>query len=603
VWVDVTAIVRELVNREGFGPGSAMGFAIQQNAGTEVADFWACDGAPEYAPLLEILPAPGEVSGDTVLTEDGATDQASLTSGDTVLTEDGATDQASLASGDTVLTVDGATDQASLASGDTVLTEDGGTDVQTSREERGDTIDTIDGATDIAEYPAEPTGDTVLAVDGADDSLTSREERGDSVLTIDGESDTLHVRERDGDTVLTQDGATDSLAAKEATGDTVLAVDGATDWEKYPISVGVANDGRRALRIDAPDGQEIWLYIDGVLKHRTTEHLIHLPATQAARQWIVALEGPPALPNTPKDRITLDWTDGLPDGGLYDVYRKGPGEAEFSRQVTTDERTWTSGPLPDGQHDFQVVSRDRQGDTATSATFSKTISSAPDPPSGIEWTFNSETGTLTVSWAASPSADVATYPVRSSAGADFLDLDSAPVQDTAALSYQQVFTSETGLYVFSVHAKDAGGLEDANLTQLVAVPFENATPAMRPAVPRITRATAIDGGKITVSYLYEPRDEYNGPGAAHEGRIYWDNGTGTVDFTSPVATVAMSNPTAVAWFEWESGELDNGQAYLFVVRIATDAHPDGIETQNVIPKTATADSDQPDAVVVTGRIV
>ena len=61
--------------------------------------------------------------------------------------------------------------------------------------------------------------------------------------------------------------------------------------------------------------------------------------------------------------------------------------------------------------------------------------------------------------------------------------------------------------------------------------------------------------------------------AAHEARIYWDNGTGTVSYASPAATVAMNNPTEEASYSWDSGVLTDEQEYLFVLRIATAAQP------------------------------
>ena len=45
--------------------------------------------------------------------------------------------------------------------------------------------------------------------------------------------------------------------------------------------------------------------------------------------------------------------------------------------------------------------------------------------------------------------------------------------------------------------------------------------------------------------------------------------------------------------EWTSGVVTNEQEYHFVVRVATAAHPDGIETQNMAASRAPVDADQP----------
>ena len=120
---------------------------------------------------------------------------------------------------------------------------------------------------------------------------------------------------------------------------------------------------------------------------------------------------------------------------------------------------------------------------------------------------------------------------------------------------------------------------------------------------RMALAEATPDGKIEVGWLYRPWKEVNGPGAAFEARIYWDAGTGTVDFDEPHATVAMGGPTAEASYDWESGVLENEQEYRFVVRIATAAWPAGIETQNTGEVYATADSVQPSQPVLQAQLI
>jgi len=51
----------------------------------------------------------------------------------------------------------------------------------------------------------------------------------------------------------------------------------------------------------------------------------------------------------------------------------------------------------------------------------------------------------------------------------------------------------------------------------------------------------------------------------------------------------MGNPAEAARYLWQSGVLTDGQEYRFVVKIATDAFPDGIETENSKEYFAVAD--------------
>ena len=68
--------------------------------------------------------------------------------------------------------------------------------------------------------------------------------------------------------------------------------------------------------------------------------------------------------------------------------------------------------------------------------------------------------------------------------------------------------------------------------------------------------------------------------AAHKARIYWDAGTGEIDFTAPHGVVPMSNATAAIRYTWQSDPFTGGQEYLLVVRIATASYPSGIEMEN-----------------------
>ena len=76
-----------------------------------------------------------------------------------------------------------------------------------------------------------------------------------------------------------------------------------------------------------------------------------------------------------------------------------------------------------------------------------------------------------------------------------------------------------------------------------------------------------------------------------------------MDFDEPLATVAMGRPTATGRWSWQSDVLEDGQAYLFVVRIATQPWPHDIETRNTDEVYATADSDVPAAPTLQAQLI
>jgi len=314
--------------------------------------------------------------------------------------------------------------------------------------------------------------------------------------------------------------------------------------------------------------------------------------TEILRQWGYS----------PLDKVELTWAEATGAWG-YQIDRKTDAGAWTTIAEDVRALTHSDGPLADGFHSYRVWSVDAHGDKALSNVVTLYVSSAPEPPSGISYAWDSGTKTLTVSWTASPDSDVASYRVRSSEGAESLELADAPVQDTADLSWQKVFAGETGTWVVLVRAVDNDGNEEAHLEGALTLAFEAGDASATPAAPRLTEVEAVEDGKIAVSWLYDPYFEIGGPGGGVEARIYWDAGTGAIDWSVPLATVAMSGPAAATRYTWTSGPLTHGTEYRFCVRVASDSHPAGIETQNADEHEATVDSDVPTAAVLTAQIV
>ena len=343
-----------------------------------------------------------------------------------------------------------------------------------------------------------------------------------------------------------------------------------------------------------------YLLVDGRVHGEIDEPVAELDASFGARQFLVAVDEVPATPRTPMDIVRLNWED---TGALRYRISRRPVAGAWEDIGEVEGTEYLDGPLADGDYDYKVAAIDEDGDSADSEAASITVSSAPEPPADLEWSWDGAAGKLTLTWTASPSADVAGYRVRSSAGLATLDLRSAPVQDSPDTTCEQIFTTETGTWLFSVRAVDSDGKEEANLSQVVAVPFENGAPAALPAEPLLVEARAISGSRIELEWLYDPAYEYLGPGAAHEARIYWDAGTGIMDWSAPHTIVAMNNPIEAARYLWQSGVLTDGQEYRFVVRIGTAARPEGHETTNTDTHAATADADLPTAPEMTAQVI
>jgi len=511
--------------------------------------------------------------------------------------------------GQIALTVTGMTDVPAEHQGTVALATTGVSVLQTYAIHTGTVVDVLTGRSDITSYPAEDVGQAVIVITAMTDDLCYPDEHiGEVVLVQTGMADSAAMREHQGTTILALTGV---MLADEV-GTVALAQIGVFDMHCFPLSLALSAGNEELRRIQwnssYPDGT--WFYVcqDGTIRGRTQKHVYDLNSSDNIREILQVGVPPSELTDdeiegflrTPHDCVRLTWNDVGADH--YIIERKLGAEswAEIATVLTT---SYLDGPLKDGSYTWRITAVDEEGDETVSNEVNKTISSAPNPPSGLSLTYDESTRKLNLVWTPSESADIQDYLVRSSEGEQLLRLDSEPIATPEDPNWGRYFTTENGLYIFSVQARDKDGRIERNLSEIAMIFLANGLPEAIPAEPRILTAEASAGGKVKVSWLYDPHFEYQGPGAAHEARIYWDAGTGTINWNTPKTTVAMGNPTAADWWSWESEALTDGQEYLFVVRIATAAHPDGIETQNTDEHAATPDSSVPDAPILQGMVV
>lgn len=466
----------------------------------------------------------------------------------------------------------------------------------------GTMLETLNDVLDQATYSAEPVGTIALAISDVSDAWRRADHVGTVAILLTEVSDDARYKELGCGTLAhALSGVLDGMAADEARGTVAKAVTAAVGLHIIPYGIAVPDAESRELTWSAPlltEGTAFWVVADGRIVHHTTDRVCRLTADLEVRQYLQVIAEPGltesellAWLRTPRDVVRCAWT-AVADAVEYRVYRKLGGGA-YELITTLPTQLYDDGPLPDGVYTYQVHAVDEEGDIGVSVGRTAIVSSAPEPPASLSYTWTPATKTLRISWSASPSADVVSYRVRSNGGSGPLDPASAPVQESVALYYERAFTNETGLFIWSVRAVDGDGNEDANIARMLALAVVGGNLVARPAVPRLVDATAVEDGRICVDWLYEPHDEENGPGAGQEARVYWDAGTGTVSYAAPYAVLSMGGPSSATRYDWTSGPLTNEQEYRFVVRVATAAWPAGLETSNTDEHSATADSDQP----------
>lgn len=299
----------------------------------------------------------------------------------------------------------------------------------------------------------------------------------------------------------------------------------------------------------------------------------------------------------PDDRVLLTW-DAVDGATGYKIFRK-LGGGDYGNSILRVRSgpsgfSHIDGPLEDGSYTYKLEAENDTGGISLEEE-PVTISSAPDRPIGIQGSWNPTTHILTLSWTASPSADVNHYAIRHNGGSGTVRLDDAPEDTEVTTSWTIDLTAATGNYEFLVRAVDDDSKEEQNLSQMIAIEVDNGVAQSRPSVPTSVDAFAISGSKARITYTYFPSREtgFGAGGAAKEGRVYSDNGTGVMDFVTPIGLVPMNFPTDPQSYSFDTGALAN-DTYLFAVRIATATGGGGFETENTDTHPVTISDAVPD---------
>ncbi len=194
---------------------------------------------------------------------------------------------------------------------------------------------------------------------------------------------------------------------------------------------------------------------------------------------------------------------------------------------------------------------------------------APEPPTDLGYVLNPDLS-IELDWTPSVSRDADEYNVYWDAGSGAIDY-SQPLAslDHPAGSWVSPFTLTAGeTYRFAVRCVDDYGNEETNLEAVSVTPGA-------PAAPTGLAYTPLEGGYARLDWVPSVS-----PDAALYN-IYSDNGTGTVDYAHPVAT--LDHPAGT----WTSpAPLDLNTIYKFGVRCED---VDSVEEHNtttvlVIPK-------------------
>ena len=143
----------------------------------------------------------------------------------------------------------------------------------------------------------------------------------------------------------------------------------------------------------------------------------------------------------------------------------------------------------------------------------------------------------------------------------------------------------TGQYDVVLKAVGCGGVEESSENRIrIVIDSVGASEGSKANAPSGLSAKAIAGGKIRLAWRYCSAGSV---GIAAEFRVYSDEGSGSVNYAAPIATVTAAGDR---WYSWTSSAYANNSAVKFVVRTA---NPAGGEESNEITVSAVADADAP----------
>jgi hypothetical protein len=490
--------------------------------------------------------------------------------------------------------------------GSTVAVSMGGDELQYFVVSAGTNVAVATGGHDVQTYLNTGGGTDVAVTTGGHDHIVSSYTElggGTVVLVSTGGSDVRGIVEMGGGTnVLTDTGGSDIQHYVDHTGFEVAVETGEHDMQLIPLFVSVPSTTTRRISWANPD-RTVFIIIDGTRAGESSIGYVDFESSILVRGVLLGSVDYPTYLPCPGDEVLLTISD---DPVLHHIDRDYESEG-WERIASILGTSYKDGPLDDGHYDYRAVNEDDEGDTSVSDTKSVDISSVPDAPSSFTASWDSGTQTLTFSIGASPSADAAQYSIRESDSKGLIALSAAPAYQGTSRTWHRVMTTETGIYSWLARTVDSDGNEDKGIIRIITLAFSDGVLVGMPAEPRIVDVYPAAGGQETVEWLYDPY--YEDPqfsAAAYEARIYSDSGASSgMDFSTPIATVAMSNPTVATRFTWTNSSAGTGDQWKYVVRIATAAWPDGFETQNIDPVwgTTPVDDDVPATPTITAAVI
>ena len=154
------------------------------------------------------------------------------------------------------------------------------------------------------------------------------------------------------------------------------------------------------------------------------------------------------------------------------------------------------------------------------------------------------------------------------AGADYgsIDYDTPVAQVNHPTLQADVSITDDETKVYVVRPENDGGEGEESGLVRARVDAGGSLVGSVPNAPADLSAKAIDAAKVELVFHYPAFFQEVAPA---EFKVYYDNGGGSIDYGTPLATISYVEGRDV--YSWTSGALSGGTTYLFAVRARSAA--------------------------------
>ena len=252
-------------------------------------------------------------------------------------------------------------------------------------------------------------------------------------------------------------------------------------------------------------------------------------------------------------------------------------------------RFFITPKMEEGTRKIAILAEDVAGNRSVAITIEKVLDYFPNAPTSFVAVYNAGPKTVTLTWVDPTNSDLDSIRVFQGKGTGVVSPDYEIEIGSVAAG---VLTFTTGAltdddYIFGIRALDTPGNLESNVDVLVRVNVPNA------AIPTkigfeseiidegedetVLVGVPLTDGKVKLEWEYF-EDKANA--TVTQFKVYTDNGTGVVDFSTAIGTVTRNSDTSITLHTFTSGTITTSAQidFKFVVRAETAAAVDDRNT-------------------------